>query len=490
LQSSFSNMCRKAEERDALKCDRSLDAFFNPRSVAVIGATETLGFGHAPTKNILSHPKIKKFLVNVKGGKVMGVDVLRTVRELPEGVDLAVIMVPSSSVIDVVKECAEKGIRHVIIESAGFSETGDEGARLEREVVKIARANGMRVIGPNCVGVVNTSNMFTTADVDVAVLVKGGVAFVAQSGVFGTALVDRACSEGLGLSKVVTLGNKCDVDEIDLVEYLADDEETKVIGLYVEGVKPRRGRRMIDVFRAASAKKPILVLKSGRTEAGSKAVKSHTGSLAGSDKVFDAAVKQSGAIRVESIDELFYTAMVLASQPLPPDGDVAIITNSGSLGAMMCDELELLGLKLAVLLPETVDKLRKVTPPWASCRNPVDVGPAIIESAIPAIEILGRDQNVGFIVMIFAIPGIVSSPRYFNADLTPFFEILGETASKTGKPTVTLGFGDERIIKMAEKGLGKSRIPVLRNLTLTAKAVASLYEYKKLKNKTDKNKSI
>ncbi|MEM4447337.1 MAG: CoA-binding protein [Candidatus Jordarchaeales archaeon] len=460
---------------------RSLDAFFNPRSVAVIGATETLGFGHVPTKNILSHQGVKTYLVNIKGGKVMGVDVFRSVRELPEVVDLAVIMVPSGAVIEVIKECAEKGVRHVIIESAGFSETGEEGARLEREVVKIARANGMRIIGPNCVGVVNTSNMFTTADVDVAILVKGGVAFVAQSGVFGTALVDRACSEGLGLSKVVTLGNKCDVDEVDVVEYLADDEETKVIGLYVEGVKPGRGKKMIEVFKRTSAKKPILVLKSGRTEAGSRAVRSHTGSLAGSDKVFDAAIKQSGAIRVESIDELFYTAMVLASQPLPPDGGVAILTNSGSLGAMMCDELETLGLKLATLLPETINGLRKAAPPWASCANPVDVGPAVVESAMPAVELLGSDPNVGAIVMIFAIPGIVSSPRYFNADLTPFFEILGETASRTGKPTVVLGFGDERIIKMAESGFKKKQIPVLRNLTLTAKAIAALYKYKQIK---------
>lgn len=458
-----------------------LDAFFNPRSVAVIGATETLGFGHAPTKNMLSHPSVRTYLVNVKGGKVMGVDVFRSVSELPEAVDLAVIMVPSGAVVDVVRECAEKGIRHVIIESAGFSETGEEGARLEREVVAIARAHGVRVIGPNCVGVVNTSNMFTTADVDVATLVRGGVAFVAQSGVFGTALVDRACSEGLGLSKVVTLGNKCDVDEVDVVEYLADDEETKVIGLYVEGVKPGRGRRMVEVFRAASAKKPVLVLKSGRTETGSRAVRSHTGSLAGSDRVFDAALRQSGAIRVESIDELFYTAMVLASQPLPHGGDVAILTNSGSLGAMMCDELESLGVKLANLLPETVDGLRKVAPPWASCRNPVDVGPAIIESALPAVELLGRDPNVGSMIMIFGIPGIVSSPRYFGADLTPFFEILGEAASRAGKPVVALGFGDERIIKMAEKGFGKSHIPVIRNLTLAARAVATLYKYKKIK---------
>ncbi|MBS7288666.1 MAG: CoA-binding protein [Candidatus Freyarchaeota archaeon] len=468
---------------------QSLNAFFNPRSVAVIGATETLGFGHVPTKNILSHQGVKTYLVNVKGGRVMGVDVFRSVRELPEAVDLAVIMVPSGSVLEVVKECAERGIRHAIIESAGFSETGEAGARLEREVVAVARANNMRVIGPNCVGVVNTSNMFTTADVDVATLVKGGVALIAQSGVFGTALVDRACSEGLGLSKVVTLGNKCDVDEVDVVEYLADDEETKVIGLYVEGVKPGRGRRMVEVFRVASARKPILVLKSGRTEAGSRAVRSHTGSLAGSDRIFDAAVRQSGAIRVESIDELFYTAMVLASQPLPHDGDVAILTNSGSLGAMMCDELESLGVKLAALLPETVDGLKKVAPPWASCRNPVDVGPAIIESALPAVELLGRDPNVGSMIMIFGIPGIVSSPRYFGADLTPFFEILGEAASKAGKPTVVLGFGDERIIKMAEKGFGKSHIPVLRNLTLTARAIATLYKYKKIKEKNLTSKS-
>jgi len=458
-----------------------LDAFFNPRSVVVVGATETLSFGHVPTKNILSHPGVEKYLVNVKGGRVMGADVLKSVSELPEGVDLAIVMVPSGAVPGVVKECAEKGIRHVIIESAGFSETGSEGARLEKEIVEVAKANGMRVIGPNCVGVVNTSNMFTTADVDVAALVKGGVALVAQSGVFGTALVDRACSEGLGLSKVVTLGNKCDVDEVDVVEYLADDEETKVIGLYVEGVKHGRGRKMIEVFRAASARKPVIVLKSGRTEAGSKAVRSHTGSLAGSDRVFDAAVRQSGVIRVESIDELFYTTMVLASQPLPADGDVAILTNSGSLGAMMCDELESLGVKLAALSPETMDGLKKAAPPWASCRNPVDVGPAIIESALPAVELLGRDPNVGLIIMIFAIPGIVSSPRYFGADITPFFETLGETVSSAGKPAVALGFGDERIIKVAEKGFGKTRIPVLRNLTLTARAVAALYKYKKIK---------
>lgn len=461
----------------------SLDAFFNPRSVAVIGATENPGFGYVPTRNILSHPSVKSYLVNVKGGKVMGVKVLRSVKDIPEPVDLAVVIVPSRAVVDVLRDCAEKGIRHVIVESAGFSETGKEGARMERELVELAKANGVRVMGPNCVGVVNTSNMFTTADVDVASLIRGGIAFVGQSGIFGTSIVDWACSRGIGLSKVVTLGNKCDVDEVDVVEYLADDEETKVICLYIEGVKPGRGRKLIETFKRASARKPVLVLKSGRTETGARAVMSHTGSIAGSDEVFSAALKQAGAIRVESIDELLYTAMAFTSQPLPSDGGVAVLTNSGSLAAMLCDELDSLGIKLASFTRETRSKLEEAAPSWASCRNPVDVGPAVIESAAPIVELLGRDPNVGSMIFIFAIPGIVANPRYFGADLTPFFKHLGDIASRSRKPTVVLGFGDEKVVQMVEEGFKQFNIPVLRSLTLTARVLAALYQYKSVVNR-------
>lgn len=215
----------------------NLEAFFSPKSVAIIGASEKLRFGYFVTKSILSRTDMRVYPVHLQADKIMGVKAYKSVKDIPDNVDLAIFLVPSEAAPNAMKDCAEKGIKYVIVLSAGFAEVDEEGARRQQEIVEIAQKNGMRVIGPNCVGITNLSNRFSTAEIDIDSLTEGNAAFIAQSGIFGTVIIDWAGANKFGLSKVITLGNKCDVDEIDVLNYLEKDEKTKVICLYLEGIK-------------------------------------------------------------------------------------------------------------------------------------------------------------------------------------------------------------------------------------------------------------
>ncbi|MFB0561178.1 MAG: acetate--CoA ligase family protein [Candidatus Lokiarchaeia archaeon] len=474
-----------------MKTDMNFETFFSPKSVAIIGASEKIRFGTFVTKNILSRTDMKGYPVHIHADKIMGVKAYKSVKDIPEVVDLAIFLIPSEAAPNAMRDCAEKGVKHVIILSAGFSEVDKVGERRQKEVVEIAKQNGMHVIGPNCVGVTNLSNRFTTAEIDINSLKEGNVAFIAQSGIFGTVIIDWAAANKFGLSKIITLGNKCDVDEIDMVNYLEKDEKTKVICLYLEGIKEGRGREFVETFKRVTRNKPILVLKSGRTEAGARAVKSHTGSLAGDDRIFDAVLKQTGAIRVDSVEELLDLAKVLANQPLPKSEGIAIITNSGSLAAMTSDELEKQGIKLAQFEPQTTEKMKKVAPYWTSIKNPVDIGPAMLQVGSQVLEAVLEDKNVGCLFIISSPPGMVVKPQGLGLDLVPFYKVYKRIMDKHPEKTIIVSsFGDHDIVRAAKEVFEKSGIPLINSVQSAARAIASLYRYKKYLEKSNKIRKV
>ncbi len=468
-----------------LRENSSLEEFFSPKSVAIIGASEKLRFGYFVTKSILARTDMRAYPVHISADKVMGVKAYKSVRDIPEVVDLAIFLVPSEAAPTAMRECAEKGVKHVIVLSAGFAEVDDVGKQRQEEIVRIARENGIRVIGPNCVGVTNVSNRFTTAEIDINSLKEGSVAFIAQSGIFGTVIIDWAAANEFGLSKIVTLGNKCDVDEVDILNYLEKDDKTRVICLYLEGIKKGRGREFIETFKRVSRSKPILVLKSGRTQAGARAVKSHTGSLAGDDRIFDAVLKQTGALRVDSVEELLDFAKVLATQPLPKSEGIAIITNSGSLAAMTCDELEKLHMELASFEPQTTEKMKRIAPYWTSIKNPVDIGPAMLQIGSQILEAVLEDKNVGCLLIISSPPGILVKKNGMGLDLVPFYKVYKRIIDKHREKTIIFSsFGDYDTVQAAREVFEKSGIPVISSVQNAARAIAALYQYKKYLEKS------
>jgi len=386
---------------------RNLDAIFQPRSIAVIGASQRHGtVGNDVIRNlVLNEFQGTVYPVNIKGHSILGIHSYKTISDIPGEVDLAVIIIPSKFVLETVDECIAKGVKGFIVISAGFKETGSEGAELERALRDKVREAGLPLIGPNCLGVVNTDvSVSMNASFAGNMPKPGNLAFISQSGALCTSVLDFAEEREMGFSKFVSFGNKADVNSVDLLEYLANDEKTKVIAMYIEDVGD--GRRFIETVRDIFWRtgKPILALKSGRSAEGAQAVSSHTGSLAGSDEVYDALFKQSGVQRVDTVSELFDYAMLYTTQPMPEGKRLAIITNAGGPGIMATDAAVRHGLSLAELSEETRSALKAspVIPPTASLRNPVDViGDAQSDRYEAAIRIVLEDPNVdmGLIIL-------------------------------------------------------------------------------------------
>jgi len=378
-----------------------LDKFFRPQSIALIGATSTPGFGYGiPLFWEKNGWLDRAFLVNPKGGEMHGKKVIPSISELPEGVDMAVVIVPSPAVREVLIDVAKKGIRAVIIESAGFAEIGAEGKKRQDELAELAKGLGIRLIGPNCVGVVNTENRFATIEIMDLAMEPGSVAIIAQSGVFGNILLDHLPAAGLKISKVVTLGNKIDLEEADFLDYFVEDPQTRVILIYMEGTKD--GPRLLDALRRTCRVKPVVIMKSGRTPYGREATLSHTGSLSGEDRIYESAFRQAGAIRASNIQEMIEVARVLTTQPPMRGKKIGILTTSGSLGAMTVDFAYLEGMELAVWTKKTIEVIRKAAPNWVNVKNPLDIGPSGIFPV--ACEAIFADPNPDGFILIPVIP--------------------------------------------------------------------------------------
>ncbi len=377
-----------------------LDMLFCPKGVAVVGVGRDEGsVGHEIFDNIRAADfKGKYFAVNPKAEEIHGEKVYPSIKDIPYPVELAVIVVPARLVPQVLEESGEKGVKVAVIISAGFKETGIEGAHLEHQVVDIAGRYGMRVLGPNCLGASNTG-CGLNATFAKENPITGDIAMISQSGALLTAILDWAKAERIGFSKVISLGNKADISEIDLLQALKDDDQTKVICAYMEGIN--KGREFINTASLVARKKPIIAIKSGVTDAGARAVSSHTGTLAGSNQAFSSAFEQSGIIRADSVEDLFDYAVGFAYQPLPLGRTVAILTNAGGPGIMATDACEEHGVPLASFERETVDAFRTVLPPAAGVYNPVDVlGDAKADRYRAAMEIALNDANVSALIVI------------------------------------------------------------------------------------------
>ncbi|MHC1627961.1 MAG: acetate--CoA ligase family protein, partial [Candidatus Nezhaarchaeales archaeon] len=395
--------------KSTIDAEKEQERMLNPRSVAVIGASRVEGkVGHVVLKNIIDGGyKGKVYPINPSADSVLGLKCYPKVSEIGEEVDMAVIVVPAERVLEVAEDCGSAGVKILVVISAGFKEIGVEGAKREAELVSLARKYGMRVLGPNCLGYINTS-IGLNASFASLMPPRGHISFVSQSGALLSALIDKSPVEGIAFSKVVSLGNKSDLDEIDYMRLLANDPETKVIVLYLEGIN--KGEEFIRVAREVSVKKPIIALKSGVTEAGARAASSHTGSMAGSEVAYATAFRQFGVIKAEDLTELFDSAICFESQPVPQYGNVVIVTNAGGPGILAADACGRLGLRLAELGAEIDRKLREVLPPAASTHNPIDViGDAKADRYEAVLKVLSTREDLDSFVVILS-PQAMTDP--------------------------------------------------------------------------------
>lgn len=379
----------------------NLDKVFNPQTVAIIGASDVEGsVGYSIVKNFTQSGFAGKvYFVNIKKAELLGVKTYPTVDQIPDQIDLAMIATPAKTTPGVMEECGKAKVKGVIIVSAGFKETGPEGKALEDQVGAIARKYGIRVIGPNCIGILRPRTNLNATFLN-KMPKPGNIAFLSQSGALGSAILDWAIHENIGFSNFVSVGSMIDVDFGDLIDYFGGDPKTKSILMYVEGVT--EARKFMSAARHFARSKPIIVVKSGKFSESAKAAASHTGSLSGSDEIYDAAFKRAGIVRVNEIADLFNAAEVLGTQPLPKGNRVAIITNAGGPGVMASDALIGFGGQLAKLSPKTIDNLNGVLPTFWSHGNPIDVlGDASPDRYRAAMDAALNDENVDGILIIF-----------------------------------------------------------------------------------------
>jgi acyl-CoA synthetase (NDP forming) len=416
------------------------------------------------------------FLVNPAGGELHGQKVYKALRDVPAPVDLAIVIVPAEAVPSVMEEIAERGIKSVIVESAGFAETGAKGSGLQQRIRDIAVRHGMRVIGPNCVGVVNTRNRFASVELLEESMAPGPVSIIAQSGVFGNILLDHLHQYNLFISKAITLGNRADVDENDALEYLGNDPSTKVIMLYLEGAAD--GRRLLETLRGVTLQKPVLILKSGRTAAGKQATASHTGSMSGEDELYSAIFAQTGAIRAETLSHLIDLARVFSTQPRLKGNHLGIITTSGSLGALTTDVAVSWGLTVPPLSSSTVDQVRAMSPDWMNVRNPLDIGPSRTFSR--ALPLLMADPEIDMVISIMVIPyAAVRKLKLVGFTMREWFGDIEAVRSRhRDKPLLGVVVGHPECVNEVASLCGPT-VPVFTSPEAAARAIAALWHHSK-----------
>ncbi len=441
------------------------EAVFNPKSVAVVGASSNIRKGgHRRFVAILENYKGNLYPVNPKEVEVAGIKAYPNVNDIPEDLDHVVVSIPSGGVSKVMEDCVKKGVKIVTVFSSGFSESGQDGKRLEEKIVNIAHSGNTRVVGPNCIGVYCPSSglsFFPTLPKE-----EGDVAFVSQSGGLAMAFVQTGSLYGLGFSKVVSFGNAADLDSTDYFEYLADDQKTSIVAAYIEGVKD--GMRFKEVVSELVKKKPLIVWKVGRTKIGARAISSHTGSLAGEDRIWDGLFRQLGVVRVNTFDELIDTIMLFKYTP-STGSNVAIITIGGGAGVATADICAGLGLKIPGLGPETSEELKKIVPGvGTSIKNPVDLAAtALNPSAVKkVIEIVAKDESIDTL-MILGLPEVTMS--LFVRELKKF------NNSKKSL-VVIVPITSETSVKV-HRTLSKNGIPVYPSEERAAKAISNVVRF-------------
>jgi acetyl coenzyme A synthetase (ADP forming)-like protein len=449
-----------------------LESIFRPRSIAVIGASRRKeSIGHVILHNLLTAEfNGKVFPVNPTTSVIHSIKAYSTILDVPDAVDLAIIIIAKEHVKHAVQQCGEKGVKGIILISAGFSEVGAEGKDRELEVVKICREYHMRLIGPNCFGVVNTDPEVTLNATFSKLFPKAGnVGFITQSGSMGEAIMSHAKELGIGFSVMASIGNKADISSNDILEYLKNDPRTDIILMYLENFG--NPRNFTQIAREVSLVKPIVAVKSGRTRLGSKAVSSHTGSLGDLDVGVDAIFGQTGVMRVDTVEELFDVAAALSIQPIPKGNRVAVITNAGGPGILATDALINSGMEMPDLTPETVTELKKFCPAEASFSNPMDmVAGAGAKEYKMTLETIKKDERFDIILPIFVPPVI--------CDQLEVAQHIVEALADTEKPVYAclLGSGESTI---GIEYLKKNGIPVYIFPEAIAKTLATIYGHKK-----------
>ena len=420
---------------------KDLTGLFNPRGVAVIGASNQKGkLGYIVTDNLKTcgYPG-KVYPINIKAdGEILGLQAYKSVLDIPgDDCDLAVVAIPSRFANASVEECGKKGIKNVIVLTAGYKEVGGEGVKLEEELQEIAKKYDINVQGPNCLGSLDAHTPLNASFAQI-MPEPGNIAFVSQSGAMTVAIIDWSVSEGIGFSKVVSLGNKVDVSEIDVIEELAEDDKTDVILGYLEGIS--EGERFIEVMRKVTQKKPVILLKSGSSQAGAKAVSSHTGALAGNDFAFDAAFESCGVMRARSMQDLFDLGTAFSKTDLPKGKNIAVITNAGGGGVLTADKIEEEKLELAELTDETMAKLREVIPDEGSVHNPIDVlGDASPEAYEKTLEIVLAEDYIDSAI-IMACPTASYKPKEVG-------EAIVDAKNKFNKPIMVVNMGGPTFVE-------------------------------------------
>jgi acetyl coenzyme A synthetase (ADP forming)-like protein len=446
----------------------SLVPFFNPKGVVVIGASQDptkLGYGLANNLHRSGYKGAVHF-VNLKGGTLLGKPIYHSVLDVPDPVDLAAVLIPAQHVIQTLQECGKRGIRAAIIGAGGFREIGPEGLALEQEMLQVAQENGIRLIGPNCIGLLDTHLPIDTTFLPPPGPTPGDVAFLSHSGAICAAAIDWARGQGYGISRLISLGNQADVTETDLLKPTAADSHTNVLALYLEGIKD--GQKFIEQAQKVVPSKPIIALKVGRFESGRRAAASHTGALAGSENAYNAAFRRAGVLRADTSEELFDQARALAWCPLPDGNRVAVLTNAGGPGVTAADALEARGLSMAEFSQETRRELGQILPFAASTQNPVDMlaGAGPHEFAA-CLQVLLADPGTDSIMVIYPTPPMYTAGAVAKA-LIPVIH-------QAQKPVVVSVMG-ERLIQEAVEHLRAARIPEYRFPERAAAALSALVE--------------
>ena len=440
----------------------SLTPFFEPKSVAIVGASAVPGkAGHELVRNIQAngfpgrlHP------VNPKGGEILGLPVSPSIEKLPDGVDLALVVLPAEATPAAVRECAAKGIRHVVCMAGGFAEVDEAGTRIQQELVEIVRETGIRLMGPNISGHTSTPAAFTSAFFPLGKIRRGTVSIIAQTGNFATHTMKYILSgEHYGVCRVIGLGNKVDLDETDALEYLADDPETAAILLYLESFK--RPARFLEVARAVTRRKPVVILKSGATEAGRQAAVAHTAALAAEDRVVDGMLRQAGIVRVTDYTHLLLALKALSMLPLPAGNRVSFLAPSGALLVVLSDLCVRLGLEVPTVLPETVARLQEISPPYIRMRNPVDIWAAATVRGVEfgyreGMEAVLRDPAIDAVIPILMLTKEVGVPS--------FDFLLNLRATYPRKPILVSFSGDKDCMEECKAYLEPRGIPTFFEL--------------------------
>jgi acetyl coenzyme A synthetase (ADP forming)-like protein len=458
--------------------ETQMDRFFNPKSVAIIGASRRPGrIGHIVVEQMVAakYPG-RLYLINPKAAKeghhILGIKTFASIKDCGGSIELAIIVIPAKYVPTIMQDCVEMKVPNVIIVSGGFRESGPVGVKLENQVLDIAKKGNIRVLGPNCLGTFSPSTHIDTLFLPGSTTPRprvGRISFLSQSGSVGGSVMSFAYNEDIGFSKFASFGNAIDVDEGDLIDYLEDDDDTQVTGLYLESIN--RGRKFINITKRASKVKPIIVIKAGRSDAGTRAVTSHTGSLAGTDRIYDAAFEAAGVIRVKTIGEFFDVARALVNQPPAKGNRIGVITSGGGFGVMTLDALADYNLEAPELSEALQKRLHTKLPYYYSVKNPIDLtGSATAEQfAFSMNTLLDSDEIDGIIIIPLFMTPLLDAEQVSQAII--------EASEHRKKPIIVVSVPSTKEIRKRMFNLRLAGVPSYHLPIRGARGMAALVEY-------------